>query len=154
MKKLLTLFILFSSINIYADWIPYSTDEAIEAAEIIVIADYTKEVKETKADENNKWQVVKFKTNRILKGNIEETFYVNGMMTVDCLPQVYFYPQNIGKTYILFLSKDTSNIFYNIFFHQTYTPISEYAFHFDANLYNTTNQEMTIQKLKKFLNEN
>jgi len=150
MQKILTLLILFTTIETYANWMPYSTNEAIEAAKIIVIAKYIEEIKETKADENNKWQVVKFKTNRILKGNIEETFYVNGMMTGACIPQVYFYPENVGKTFILFLSKDPSSIF----FHQTYTPISEYAFQFDSNIHNTTNQKMTIQKLKVLLNEN
>jgi len=153
MKSILTLLLLFSSM-LYAKWMPYPINEAIKDAEIIVIANYIEEVKENKAGEGYKRQVVKFNTHHILKGHIEDTFYVNGMMTGNCVPEVYFHTEDVGKTFILFLSKDPLSVYNRIFFHQTYTPISEYAFQFDASLYKTTNQKMTIQKLKILLNKN
>jgi len=152
MKKMLALLILFTTIDTYADWMPYSTNEAIEAAKIIVIAKYTKELKHQELTKYGKRQLVEFRTIKLLKGIIPDKFAFEGTEINVCLPQVYFEPTNINETYILFLSKGNyfAGIPLKIKNYTIYSTITDFAIQFDPQLYNTSAIEMTIQKLKKF----
>ena len=110
MKRIFLIFLIFLiSFPVFGKWRPLKMSELINNADLIVVARLDKVLSEETFGKK-KTQIVKFQTERILKGKISKSFLVNASKTNICVPQ-YWFDQESETQFLLFLKTAPNNRF-------------------------------------------
>ena len=104
------VFILSMSLN--AEWETITFKEHVDKSSLIVVAEFQEELEKKKIEIGTE-QLVLFKANESIKGDINGSFSVKGQALFMCMPQMLF--SNIPKTkYLLFLEQEGNSSTYNL----------------------------------------
>ncbi len=110
MKRIFLLFLIFiTSFPVFGRWRPLRMSELINNADLIVVAKMDKVLSEETFGKK-KTQIVKFQTERILKGEISKSFQVHASKTNICVPE-YWFDQESETQFLLFLKTAPNNSF-------------------------------------------
>jgi citrate lyase gamma subunit len=114
MKKFLKIIFIFTLVSntLNAKWKPINHQDVVTSSDIIVYAQFEKQISET-IKTFTKQQLVQFKVIKTFKGATFKTIQVNGLLTRSCIPWVYF-PNDNSKKYLLYLKQNDNGTFYVI----------------------------------------
>ncbi|NQZ70637.1 MAG: hypothetical protein HRT89_21495 [Lentisphaeria bacterium] len=90
-NKLILMSLLFISFQSWAIWAPLSLSNLVKHSDLIVLAEYDKELSLKIGNNGSKWQTIQFKVIQSIKGGIKsKTIKVHGWKTGKCVPQCFF----------------------------------------------------------------